>query len=251
MNVILLSAVLLSAATPAAPPAKHANDPLAIMILDRMADMIGSLHSCSFRLEVDQDAFDDDAGTMLKHHNAHDVWMVGPDKMLVNSNGDKGHRGFWYDGKIANYYDYQEHNYGRVAAPANIVTMIDSLHEAYAIDFPAADFFYPTFVTDLIAQSDRIVLRGTVEVDGRDCFHVLARGRDQDVQIWIANDATALPVKYVIRSREKDQTSEYSGLFRNWTLNPDLPTAMFSFMPPPGAREVRMLARNTRSGGRP
>jgi len=250
MNAILLSAALL-AASPSAQPAKSANDPSAVMILDRMADMIGSLHSCSFRLEIDQDTYDDALGTMVKQHNMHDVWMVGPDKMLVNSNGDKGHRGFWYDGKTANYYDYQERNYGRVTAPGNLVAMIDTLHDAYGTDFPAADFFYPTFVTDLIAQSDKIVFRGTVEIDGRDCFHVVAKGPDQDIQVWIANDATALPVKYVIRSREKNQTSEFSGTFQNWALNPDLPSAMFSFMPPPGAREVRMLARNPKSGGRP
>src|SRR6185436_16865333 len=165
MRTILLSAALILGATaPVHAQSNPTDDPRALTVLNRMADNIGALHSCSFRLGVSYDTWDAEAETLVKLHNTHEVFLVGPDKMLVNTTGDAGHRGFWYDGKQAYSYWYGENNYGRVSAPSNIIDMIKRIHEAYAVDFPAADLLYPTFVDDLIAQSQRITLRNLVRI---------------------------------------------------------------------------------------
>jgi hypothetical protein len=248
MRTILLSGALLILAAPSSAQTSR-SDPGAITLLNRMADVIGELHSCAFRLEASHDVFDSDIGTLVKRHDSHEVAIVGPDKMIVSSRGDGGHRGFWYDGKSAIAYSYDENNYGRLPAPNTVIAMIDSLHDAYAIDFPAADFFYPTFVADLIAQSTRVDYLGEVEVDDTKCFHIIAKGNTQDVQVWIESAAAALPIKYVIRDKGKSQVTEYEGTFSEWQINPDLPSSLFSFTPPPGAREVRVLARNPKPSG--
>ena len=252
MRTIVLSAVLiLGAAAPARPQTKT-DDPKALTVLTRMADNIGALHSCSFQLDVSHDEWDAETGMMVKLHNSHEVFLTGPDKMLVNTTGDAGHRGFWYDGKEAYSYWYGENNYGRVSAPPTIIEMIKSIHEAYGVDFPAADLLYPTFVDDLIAQSQRITFRKLVRIGEQECFHIMAKGTEQDMELWIANDAATLPVKYLFRTREKGQVTEYQGTFSDWKMNPDLPTTLFRFTPPPGSREVRLVARNEkRSPGGP
>lgn len=219
-------------------------DTSAIMILDHMARNIGELHACSFHLATSHDAMNADLGVQVKELNEHDVHMVGPDLMLVDSRGDKGHRGYWYDGYEVIYYSYTENNYGRMPAPPTIMEAIDSLHRGYGVDFPAADFFYPTFTDDLIAQSDRIAFVNTVRVGDVECFHIVATGLAQDMELWISNDATFRPVKYVIRDKGKNVTTEAEGVFSNWRINPDLPGSMFSFLPPPSAHEVRILPRN-------
>ena len=249
MRTILLSgALLLGAVTPSLAQSPGI-DPIAVTILNRMADNIGALHSCSFRLQASHDEYDPNLGALVRDHDSHEVFIVGPDKLLVNTRGDKGQRGFWYDGKEAVYYSYTENNYGRVKAPATILAMIDRIHDDYGVDFPAADFFYPTFVDDLIAQSKRIAYRKTVRVDDRDCFHVVAQGPEQDLEIWIANDAANLPVRYLFRNHGKDGVTQYEGTFIEWTMNPELPATMFRFTPPPGARELRMQARNEKPTG--
>jgi hypothetical protein len=247
MPTLILAAVLFLGAAAPAPAPPHADDPKALTVLDRMADNIGALHSCSFHLDVSYDQWDAEAGMLVKLNNSHEVCLVGPDKMQVNTTGDAGHRGFWYDGKEAYSYWYGENNYGRVAAPANIIDMIKSIHEAYGVDFPAADLLYPTFVDDLIAQSQRILFEKPVRIGEEDCFHIVAKGEDQDMELWIANDAATLPVKYLFRTREKGQTTEYQGTFRDWQMNPDLPVTLFRFTPPPGSREVRLVARNEKT----
>src|SRR5262245_19364745 len=166
---------------------------------------------------------------LVKHHDSHECFLVGPDKMLVNTTGDAGHRVFWYDGKDACSYWYGENNYGRVAAPPTIIAMIDKIHEDYGVDFPAADLLSPTFVDDLLAQSDAVTFLGTVRIDDQECFHVAARGTDQDMELWVSNDAATLPVKYLFRTREKGRQSEYAATFSDWKMNPDLPMTLFRF----------------------
>ena len=252
MKTILLSAALLLGAAASSDAQKQAADPVAITILNRMADNLGALHSCSFRLEASHDVVDPNIGVMIKRHDSYQVYLVGPDKMLVNATGDDGRRGFWYDGKVAYAYSYAENNYGRMSVPPNLIDMIDRVHDDYGIDFPAADLLYPTFVDDLVAQSHKVIFRKTVKVGGQDCFHVVAKGAEQDIELWIANDGANLPVKFLFRTRGKDGTTEYEGTFAEFRMNPELPAPMFSFTPPPGAREVRMMARNesSKTGGR-
>jgi hypothetical protein len=219
-------------------------DTAAILIMDRMADMIGSLHSCSFDLHVSQDLQDPDHG-MITRFTDHQVFMTGPDRMHVNSIGERAHKGYWYNGWQVAYYNFTENNFGFMEAPANIIAMIDEVHHDYGVDFPAADFFYPTFTDDLIAQSTRIDYLGTVQRDGRECFRIVATGKAQTVQLWIANDATFLPVHFIITDHAAGNT-QYEGAFTHWVLNPDIPDQLYEFMPPPGAARVTVMPRKSK-----
>src|SRR5262245_33350826 len=252
MRTILLSVALFLGGAAPALSQSNTDDPKALTVLTRMADNIGSLHSCRFRLEVSHEEWDAEAGMLVKLNDSHEVFLVGPDKMLVNTTGDAGHRGFWYDGKEAYSYWYGENNYGHVSAPPTIIEMIQSIHEDYGVDFPAADLLSPTFVDDPVAQITSITFLKPVRIADQDCFHIAAKGTDQDMELWVSNDAATLPVKYLFRTREKGQVTEYEATFSDWKMNPDLPATLFRFTPPPGSREVRLVSRNekSKSGGK-
>jgi len=183
-------------------------DPAAIMILDRMSDVIGDMTSCSFKTSV-----------------AHDV--ADPDFGMV---------------KQFAIYDFEEKNYGMVPAPNNIIATIDSIHEHFGFDFPAADFLYPAFTDDLLESCDRIAFNGRAEINGHECFQVIAKNATTTSQIWISNDAFNLPVRYVITYDSKPGHPQYDCTFTDWQVNPDLPNAMFNFVPPPGTHEVRLMS---------
>ena len=97
-------------------------DTTAILILDKMSSVIGDLSSCNYTLNTSNDQIDVELG-LVKQFTKHRVYMVGPDKMLVDSRGEKGHRGFWYNGEMLAYYSYSENNYAIIDAPANINSM--------------------------------------------------------------------------------------------------------------------------------
>lgn len=246
-NLLLIFALLTISLLSQAQTARI--DSVAILILDRMSEMIGDLNACSFKLHTSTDVPDNsffvsvDGLGLVKHFDVHEVYLDGPDKMLINSNGDKGHRGYWYNGQRIAYYSYTENNFGYVSAPGNILETIYEVNEKYGIDFPAADFFFPTFVDDLLANNPLIVYLGTTTVQGTSCFHIAAAGKDKSIQFWISNDALMLPLKMVVVYLDQPERPQYEATFSDWKLNPDLPPTLFEFIPPPNANELTIVPK--------
>lgn len=216
-------------------------DSVAILIIDRMSDVIGDLRSCSFHLTTSHDITD--TVGVIKKFTSYDVYMGGPDKMLVNAHGWRGHRQFMYNGTNLAYYSFDENNYGILSVPSNVIEMIDSVHHMYDIDFPAADFFYPAFTDDLLEEADSVLFLGMDVIENKEYFHILATSKERTFQFWINNDAYNLPAKFVITEKTKAGNPQYAASFSDWIINPDLPDAMFDFQPPPGAARVRIMSK--------
>lgn len=237
--------VLLVLSAMAGYPQARKYDSLAIIIIDRMSDVIGDLESCSFKLFAAHDVVNGSSGS-VKYFSDYEVFFKGPDKALINAHGYRGHRELLYNGEQLAYYSFNENNYGIMPAPDNIIRMIDSLHDVYDIEFPAADFFYPAFTDDLIQASDSIRYLGMEEIANKEYFHVIAYSRDMDAQFWINNDSYNLPARFSITYKTKPGMPQYLALFSDWQINPQLPDAMFDFQPPPDATPVRMMARKNK-----
>lgn len=218
-------------------------DTTAVKILDRMSDFIGGLEAVSFTANISQDVEENRYG-LVKEFSEDEVFMVGPDKMHVQSNGTKGHRGYWYNGESLVYYSFKENNYSVVDAPSDIITMIDSIHNTFDIEFPAADIFYPDFVDTIIENFDHIDYLGKKELNGREVFHIMAVNENTNFQIWVANDGFFLPERFVIIHKD-DAFKQYEVIFTNWNINPDLPLEMFSFEPPPNAKNIAIMTTKT------
>jgi len=220
-------------------------DTLAILIVDRMADVIGDLESCSFKLNVANDV-NEPARGLVKHFSDFDVYMGGPDKMLVIAHSYKGHREMWYNGDQMAYYSFDENNYGIIKTPGNIIKTIDSLNDLYDIEFPAADFFYPAFTDDLLQSSDSLRFLGAANIGGKQYFDVISYSKEMNIEFWINDDAYNLPARFAITYKNMEGRPQYLGVFSDWQINPKLPAAMFDFLPPPGAAKVRMLSKKDR-----
>ncbi|MUP47091.1 DUF2092 domain-containing protein [Gramella sp. BOM4] len=215
-------------------------DTAAVRILDRMAEVIGGMESVSFTAEISQDVSKSKYG-LVKEFSSDQVYMLGPDKMHVQVNGSTGHKTYWYNGESLVYYSFSEDNYSVVDAPSNIVDMMDQINRNFDIEFPAADIFFPGFVDLLLENFDHIQFLGEKPVDGVPCFHILASNENTNVQLWIANDAFFLPERFLILQKD-DQNKQYEVNFTNWQINPVLPVEMFSFVPPPTAKNIAIMA---------
>jgi len=215
-------------------------DTIAVVILDHMSAIVGDMVSCRFNLDVETDLADPDLG-LITNHETCDVAFDGPDKMLMHIRGDKGHRGYWYSGKSLTWYSFTENNYVVIDAPDNTIAMIDTINSLYGIDFPAVDFFYPTFTDDLISQCDYIAFKGKTRLMDKSCLQIVARNEKMTMQFWISDEMMFLPVKMVIDYNEKSQIRRYEATFSNWQINPGFPQPMFEFAIPTGARPISIL----------
>ncbi len=219
-------------------------DPGAVILLDRMSEVIGDLNSCSFKVNSSIDQLDPQNG-LIREFFHHEVYMVGPDKMQIQTNGPKGNHGYWYNGDILMYYSMTFNHYSFIDTPDNIIETIDMVNAEYGIDFPAADFFYPTFTDDLIDHSEIITYRGLITVDGHECHHIVALGAEQHIQLWLKNDAFTLPLRIVIIEKSEGFSLQYEGVFSDWVINPNLPDAIFDFVVPETAKRLTIVPKRT------
>jgi hypothetical protein len=212
-------------------------DTIAVKNLDGLCETIGDLNSCSYTLNT--------IGSKSKGSeqiNEHDVYMRGPDKMHVHSTGTKGQRSYFYNGEQFSYFSFNKNNYDTVNTHGNIIAAIDFLHDKYSIDFPAADFFYPTLTDDIINNYDNVLSMADENIDEIDCFVIEASNDNEVVHIWIEKDSN-LPHKISIK-KTKGSDEYYEAVFSNWKLNPELPDILFEFTPPTNSTRVKLQVKS-------
>jgi hypothetical protein len=212
-------------------------DERAIASFDALNETIGNLESCSYTLNTFVSKKSGEQYT-----NEHDVYMRGPNKMYIHSIGTKGERSYWYDGKTMGYFNFNKNIFDTIPAPENIIKTIDVLHHKYGIDFPAADFFYPTFTDDMIDNFDKILFFGDETIDGVDCVVSESVSDKYLVHIWIDKN-TDLPHKLVI-SNVNNPLGYYEAVFSNWRVNSDLPDILFEFEPPPHSTRAALKIKH-------
>jgi len=215
-------------------------DTVAISILDNMSVMIGEMTSCSVTVNANYDVHNQELG-LIKRSNESQVYLEGPDKLLIRSEGDKGSRAFYYNGKTLIYYSPDKNQFAQIETLPTIVSMIDTVSKTYGIDFPAADFLYPTFVDDILADTKNLVYLGITKVDGKECFHIAGTTEDKTFQFWISNDAYSLPVKVVIVYTKKELDPQYEAVLSDWKINPVFPDALFEFKAPPKVKKIKFV----------
>jgi len=214
-------------------------DTVAVSILDRMSQTIGELGSCSAVVHSTYDVSSQELG-LVKHSDIEHVYVGGPDKLLVRSEGDKGNRYLLYNGSTLSYYSLDKNHYAQTKVPSSVVEMIDYMNKTYGIVFPVADFLYPTFVDDILAAANNLVMLGMTKVDGKDCFHIAGTAKDKSFQFWIADDAFYLPVKMVIVYTDKPMNPQFEATYCDWQINPNLPNSIFEFKVPPNAKKIKL-----------
>ena len=220
-------------------------DTVAVSILDHMSAMIGDMGSCSFTVKSNYDVNSEKLG-LIKHSNEAQIFLQGPDKLLIRAEGDKGSRSFYYNGKTLNYYSLDRNQYAEIESLPTIVSMIDTINKKYGIEFPAADFLYPTFVDDILADANNLVYLGITKVDGKECFHIAGTSNDRTFQFWISNDAFYLPIKVVIVYTKKEMYPQYEAILSDWKINPGFPDALFVFKAPPSAKKIKLIPASSK-----
>ena len=217
-------------------------DSTAVKILDRMSDVVGELSSVGFTLNTKVDEQNQDLG-LVTNFTTYKVYFNGPSQMLIRADGTKGNQGYWYNGQQLAYYSFNENNYVIIETPETTIEMIAEVNDRYGVDFPAADFFNPTFTDDVLQNFDEVRFAGLQKIEGKDCFYIIVRRKDMSVQLWLANDAYMLPVKMIIMYLSSSEPNQYEATFSDWEINPFLPEVMFNFQPPPKAKEILIKPR--------
>jgi hypothetical protein len=220
-------------------------DSTAVFLLNRTTETMQNIKACSFTAITTYDVQNENLG-LIKHSINDKVSIKFPDKMKVSSAGDKGNRGLWYNGEKLNYYSFDNNTYAVTTAPNSVIETIDEVSKKFGIEFPGADFFYASFVNELITAQGNLIYLGKTTIDGHECFHIAGTDKTKSFQFWIANDDLFLPLKMVIVYTEDKNRPQYEAVYKDWTINSDFPDSMFEFTTPPKASKIALWARENK-----
>ncbi|MCX6140861.1 MAG: DUF2092 domain-containing protein [Candidatus Kapabacteria bacterium] len=212
------------------------HDAAALAVLDSMSAQIGNLNSVSFTVMTTVDHKNGDANVAQRNIQT-ECYMVGPNKLHLYSDGDSNRVGYWYNGKTLTYYSYAKNTYVAVPAPGTILATIDSVHNAYGVDFPAADFFYPSLSADIATECSVVKMLGKAIIQGVSCDHIMTQSKDATTQIWISRGLYRLPVRLLIEGKNGER---YEATMMNWILDPVLDDEIFEFVVPEGATKTTL-----------
>jgi hypothetical protein len=213
-------------------------DENAVATLDSLSKKIGELNSCSYTLNTIIKEKHNNA-EMVEVNNEHDVYMRGPNKMYIHTKGTKGRKSFWYNGTSVAYYSYDKNVFDSVPAPSNIIAAIDTVSKKFGIDFPATDFFYPTFTDDVLRQFNIVEYTGEKTV-GDLTLHEITASNDSLIFHVLVDQTTSLPYQFELLGRSETIKNSYSATFSHWQLDPQLPDVMFEFKPSADAIRVKL-----------
>lgn len=217
-------------------------DSTAVFLLDKMGEVIGDLESVSFKSNNSADELDANKN-ILKHYSTSVLSFSGSNKLRIRTEGTKGKKGMYYDGSHLSYYNFDENNYITLDAPESTLEMIDKMHLDYNFNFPAADFFYPSFTDDMLEQFSTIKYLGSEFIDGEECYRIMATNDEMNVQLWLSNGTYLLPKRFVIIYKNKSNL-QYESTFSSWIINPNIPNSTFDFLPPPHAKLISILKKS-------
>ncbi len=234
---LVMSATILAACSTQS--AKYL-DADAIGALDQLTTTIGEMESCSFTLQTTEISIE--SGSPEASFKKTDAYLNGPSQMYFYSENEKGRKGVWYNQTELSVLMFDDNTYQTITVPERLMQVIDSVNGNFKMEFPAADFFYPSLTDDIIQNSDSVFLLENKQMDGIDYLQILALNSKNEVFILIDSE-THLPKQLEMYGKGDKLGESYISTFSNWRVNPHLPESLFDFSPG-NAVEAKLITKN-------
>jgi hypothetical protein len=240
---MILASVFVATAASAAEQ-EGVIDPKADAALHRMSDYLSCLKS--FRVEtttVDEKITTE--GQKIQEIKESTIVLKRPGELRVDRVGPKGHAVFRYDGKRFSLYHSEKNVYAEAPAPATLDAAIDEARDHLNIDAPGGDLLVANPYADLIDGVTVGRYIGLEPVGKVQAHHLAISKGNIDYQIWIQDGPQAVPLRYVITSKDMTGQPQFTLELRNWQPNAPVADNTFAFTAPAGATRVQLATPQT------
>jgi hypothetical protein len=229
---------------PAAQPTAAAQgviEPKADAALKKMSDYLSGLNSFKVSTTtVDEKVTTD--GQKIQEVQDSKVTVKRPGELRVDRVSPNGRATFRDDGKQFSIYNEDKQVYATAPAPAKLDAAIDDARDKLQVDAPGGDLFvsnpYKALTDGLV--TGRYV--GLEPIGGQMAHHLAISKKDTDWQIWIKDGPDALPLRYVITSKDVHAQPQFTIELKDWQPDAVVPASTFVFTAPAGAKKVEFLA---------
>jgi hypothetical protein len=210
--------------------------------LRRMSQYVGSLKS----FQVDTTTVDEKvtpAGQKIQEVQQSKLTVRRPGELRVDRVSPAGRAVFIDDGRQFGLYNQDKNVYAMAPAPPTIDAAVEDARARLHIDAPGGDLIVPDSYNALIegVRTGRYI--GLEPIDGVMAHHLAFTKANTDWQIWIKDGSEAVPLRFVITSKDMPGQPQFTIQMHDWRPNAPAPASAFMFTPPPGARRVELTGR--------
>ena len=243
LGILALSATVSTEVRAQAP----AVDPVAVQILQRMTNYLGSLQQFTVHT---QNTLEDllESGHRVDFDVSASVIVSRPNKLRAERRGDLIDQIFYYDGKTLTLYNPSDKVYATEPAPGTIEGLLDFARESLGLGIPSADLVYRNAFPLLMQDVTFSLVIGKGVIGGVKCDHLLFSRPGVDFQVWVADAGQPLPLKYVVTDTGTPARVSITTVMSDWNVAPAVGNDRFTFMPPKGAKQITFMPLQTSSG---
>lgn len=234
--------VLLFVGAAFANDAAAQNDPMAIEVLQKMAAYTGSLQKFVLTGETNADAALDDG--LIISNSA--VSTVSVDRTGSGSLHAASHDGvhtseIFMSGGEVTIYSNKHNYYAKAAVPQELDLALQFALEEFEVETPLMDLLVIDAVAHFSVDAESILyIADKRPVRGVDCHHIVVRGPDADLQLWIEEGDRPVPRRTLMTLKNEPYMPRH-GVFLEWQQTDEIDPTVFEFEPPDGAVEIELV----------
>ena len=236
---IVSVALVVASAQPAQAQQAVAVEPQADQLLRKTSDFLGALR----QFKIDAESTTDhllSSGQKLQHGEVIILAARRPDRLRVDTKGERRNQELIYDGKEITLLDIDHNLYAQTAVPATIDAALHHVVDNFELRIPLSDLLYTNSYEVLTENVKSGFYVGMSKVRGVNTHHLAFRTDEVDWQIWIEDSRTPLPRKVVITLKWMTGAPQHT-VWLSWDLSPKLADRLYRFAPPANARKIDFL----------
>lgn len=217
-------------------------DPRADAALRRMSRYVGGMQSFRVRVDTVDDKVATD-GQKIEELQQSTVTVKRPGELRVDRVSPAGTATFIDNGRQFSLYNKDKNVYATHAAPPTLDEAIDVARARLHLDAPAGDLISTDAYGALVDGTVTGRYIGLEPIDGVMAHHLAFTKQNTDWQIWIKYGAEAVPLRFVITSKDMPGQPKFTAQLRDWMPNAPVVASEFSFTPPAGAQRIDLTQR--------
>jgi hypothetical protein len=184
-------------------------------------------------------------GQKLQHAASAEMDVDRPNRLRVWISSARSERELIFDGKVVTLFTPAQKYYSRVEFVGTLAGLVERLQDKFGVEVPLSDLFLWGTPEARIDEIESAMNAGQDFIGEDLCDHYAFRQGTLDWQIWITVGGKPLPRKIVITNRADDARPQSVSLI-DWNLKPTFKDTVFSFTPPQGASEVKIVPLKTK-----
>lgn len=242
--VISLSAILLlsvCANSPAiAQDASSLQDPRAIEVLNSMVAYTRALDKFVIRGETSADARLE-AGLMVSNPAEIMVSVDRPNALHVSQFDGVNTKHIYLNNGQLTVFGTERNFYAQGSVPKDIQEGMMFAMEKLAVDAPLVELLFPETAKELLMDETEIIyLTDKSRISGADCHHIVIRGPESDVQMWIEEGSKPVVRKMQVSMKWDNGSPRFFGLL-SWESVNEFEKGDLDFIAPEGAQEIQFV----------